>query len=177
MKLRQVAVLGVLVVLACGVAIAAAADLAAQEKALQELLVAKLGGDAGTIRVTLVKNKAILTGAVKQRAVQELSTEVALSVAGVTKVDNQVTSEGEGKIFSGKVKQEAADADLESTVNKAVKAEIGSHIKAIEVEACNGWVSLRGTSPDAARRDLALSSAAKVEGVKKVIDLLVVEAK
>jgi hypothetical protein len=38
-------------------------------------------------------------------------------------------------------------------------------------------VSPRGTAPDGARRDLALKTTAKVEGVTKVIDLLVVSAK
>jgi hyperosmotically inducible periplasmic protein len=176
-SIRHMAVLVALSVLVCGVAMAAPADVASQEQALQKLLVDKLGDDAAAIRVTLVKGKAILTGEVKERAVQELCEEVARFAKGVTKVDNQVTGGGAAKIFGGKVKQEAADADLESSVNKAVKAEIGDHIKTIEFEACSGWVSLRGTSPDQARKDLALATAAKVEGVKKVIDLLRIAAK
>jgi osmotically-inducible protein OsmY len=176
MNVRQVAVLGVVVVMACGMAAVAAAEVAAQEQSIQKLLVAKLGDDAATIRVTLVKSKAILTGDVKQRSVQELAEEVALSVAAVTKVDNQVTSADGGSLGKGKLREEAADGSLEAAVQKALKGEIGSHTKTIEIEACDGWVSLRGTSPDAARRDLALSTSAKVDGVKKVIDLLVVKA-
>jgi hyperosmotically inducible periplasmic protein len=175
MNARGWLVLAVVAVLVAGAA--AAADTAAQEQAIGKLLVAKLGDDAATIRVTLVKGKAILTGEVKQRAVKELAEEVALSAAGVKKVDNQLSSEGGGSLGKGKIREEAADAELESAVQKALKAEIGSHTKTIEIEACDYWVSLRGTSPDAARRDLSLATAAKVEDVKKVIDLLVVTAK
>jgi osmotically-inducible protein OsmY len=172
-----VAGLLVMAVVALGAVYAAAADVAAQQQAVEKLLVAKLGDDAGTIRVTLVKGKAILTGAVKGRAVKELAEEVALSAAGVKKVDNQISSESTGTIGKGKFREEAADAELESDVQKALKAEIGSHTKTIEIEACGGWVSLRGSTPDAARREITLKTTAKVDGVKKVIDLLVLSAK
>jgi hyperosmotically inducible periplasmic protein len=175
----QVVVAGVVLLATVGLGAgrAAAEDVAAQEKAISTLLVAKLGEDAAAIRVTLVKGKAILTGEVKKRAVRDLAEEVVLTAAGVKKVDNQVSSASAGTIGKGKLREEAADADLETTVHKALKAEIGSHTKTIEIEACDGWVSLRGTAPDAARRDLALKTAAKVEGVAKVIDLIVVSAK
>ena len=169
--------LAALTVIAVGASCAGAADVADQEKAVAKLLVAKLGDDAETIRVTLVKGKAILTGEVKTRAVKELAKEVALAAAGVEKVDNQVSSESTGALGKGKIREEAADAELEAGVQKALKAEIGAHTKTIEIEACDSWVSLRGTAPDKARRELALATAAKVEGVAKVIDLIVVSAK
>jgi osmotically-inducible protein OsmY len=156
---------------------AMAEDVRAKETAIEKVLVAKLGDDAAAIRVTLVRDKAILTGDVKQRAVEELSEEVALSVPGVEKVDSEVSSESTAKIGKGKLVQEADDAELEASVQKALKSEIGKHTKTIEIEACDGWVSLRGTSPDTARHDISLATAAKVEGVKKVIDLLVVRTK
>jgi osmotically-inducible protein OsmY len=160
-----------------GIAAAAAVDPAAQEKSIAKLLVAKLGDDAAAVRVTWVKGTVTLTGAVRTRAVKELAKEVALTAAGVKKVDNQVSSESNTALGKGKLFEEAGDAELETDVKKALKAEIGSHAKAIEVEACDGWVSLRGTAPDKARRDIALATAAKVKGVVKVIDLLVVPPK
>jgi hyperosmotically inducible periplasmic protein len=177
MNVRRVCVVVVLTLLACAAAVAAQTDTAAQERAIQSLLVDKLGDDAAAIRVTLVKGKAILTGEVKQRQVQELCEEVAQFAKGVTKVDNQVTTGSAAKLGQGKIIEEAGDADLESSVNRALKAEIGKHTKTIEIEASGGWVSLRGTSPDAARKEITLATAAKVEGVKKVIDLLRVETK
>jgi hyperosmotically inducible protein len=174
MRARHPAALGVVVVLALSAGSVLAADPAAQEKAIQDLIVAKLGDDAASIRVTLVGSKAILTGAVKERPVQELAEEVALSVAGVKKVDNQVESSSGGTLGKGLLREEAADGKLEAGVQKALKGEIGSHTKTIEIEACDGWVSLRGTSPDKARKEIALTTAAKVDGVKKVIDLLTV---
>ena len=40
------------------------------------------------------------------------------------------------------------------------------------LEATDGVVSLRGTVPDANRKKLALDTAGKTEGVKRVIDLI-----
>jgi osmotically-inducible protein OsmY len=167
-------VLAVMAAAVAGTGAAAGVDPAAQEKTIAKLLVAKLGDDAGSIRVTWVKGTVTLTGAVRTRAVKELAKEVALTAAGVKKVDNQVSSESTTAFGKGKLREEAVDAELETDVKKALKAEVGSHAKTIEVEACDGWVSLRGPVPDAARRDIALKTAAQVKGVVKVVDLVTV---
>jgi osmotically-inducible protein OsmY len=150
----------------------AADDPRKREAALGALLVEKLGEDAAAIRVTLTGDKAILTGEVETRAVQELSEEVALAFDGVASVDNQVTSRHDPKLGKGLLTSEAGDSELETTVKMRLRAEIGSHAERIEVEAVAGWVSLRGVAPEKARRDIALATAAGTRGVTKVIDLL-----
>ena len=49
------------------------------------------------IQVTMDRTTAILTGEVESKIVQELATEVALSVEGVAKVDNRLHVVGEKK--------------------------------------------------------------------------------
>ena len=147
-------------------------DTRKREAALGALLVEKLGEDAATIRVTLTGNKAILTGEVEERAVQEIAEEVALFFDGVASVDNQVTSRHDPKLGKGLLGNEAGDSELEATVKMRLRAEIGIHAEKIEVEVVAGWVSLRGVAPEKARRDIAIATAAGTKGVTKVIDLL-----
>lgn len=143
-------------------------------KAVQAALVEKLGGDAGNIQVAFYDGKAVLSGKVTEDWTQELAKEVALYVAGVTKVENQVEAAKERKIGTGKMAAETVDAGLEADVKNALSKEIGTHSGDVEIETCDGVVSLRGKLPDAARHELAMKTAAGVKGVKKVIDLLTV---
>ncbi len=145
-----------------------------REAQLRRLMVDKLGADAEGIRVTLVDDKAILTGTVQERATQELAKEVALTFTGVGKVDNQLEAATDDTVVSGQLANEAEDAKLEIEVKRAVSGELGQHAKEVEVEVTDGAVSLRGQVPDQARLDLALEAAAKVEGVRTVVNLLTV---
>jgi osmotically-inducible protein OsmY len=167
-------VVAVAVLAAAGAVLPACAqdDLKKQEAALGALLVEKLGKEAAPIRVMISGGKAILMGEVESRAVQELAEEVALVAEGVTSVDNQVTARRDPKLGKGLLANEAGDSELETTVKMRLRAEIGSHAEKIEVEAVEGWVSLRGVAPEKARLDIALATAAGTKGVKKVIDLL-----
>jgi hyperosmotically inducible protein len=71
-----------------------------------------------------------------------------------------------------KVEREVADAVLEGKVKTGLLEELGKVAFDIEVEATDGVVSLSGTVPDAARRDLAVKIARKTSGVKELHDLL-----
>ena len=165
--------------LAAGLARAQPTDAeknAKTEKTIAALLVDKLGKDAEPIKVSAIGDKVTLTGQVTQKSTQEIAQEVALSVEGVDKVDNQVKVKDEKGLFHGKAKKEAADSKLENAVEKKVKAEIGAHYKTISIECTEGFCSIRGSVPDQARKDLALKTAASVEGVKKVVDLLKIKS-
>lgn len=142
------------------------------EKAIAAALVDKLGDDAKTIKVAFFDGKAVLSGKVTEDATQELAKEVALYVAGVTKVENEVEAAKERKFGTGKVAAETEDSSLESEVKNALHKEIGTHSSGVEIETCNGVVSIRGTVPDKARHELAVAAAKKVPGVKKVVDLI-----
>ena len=148
-----------------------AKSVADKEAAIAKLLVEKLGPDAAPIKVAIVGEKTTLTGQVELRATQELADEV-LKYAGVKKIDNQVKAKNEKGLFSGKTGQEAGDTKIEKAVRSKVKGEVGTYYKEVRIECTGSSCSVRGTLPDQARKDLALKSAASVEGVKNVIDLL-----
>jgi hyperosmotically inducible protein len=65
-----------------------------------------------------------------------------------------------------------ADALLETKVKVRLLEQLGKVAFDIEVEATDGVVSLSGTVPDAARRDLAGKIAKGTGGVKELHDLL-----
>jgi osmotically-inducible protein OsmY len=121
-----------------------------------------------TIKVAVVEKKVILVGEVAGRDTQELATEVAKSVPGVTKVDNQVKAKTEKGISVGKVEDEAADQKLEYAIESALKKELGKYAKKLEVENVAGTVSVRGSVPDDARLKIARDTVKAVPGVKKV---------
>ena len=151
---------------------AVAATNTEMEAAIAKALVEKLGSDASTIRVAYYDGKATLSGRVAELATKELAKEVALYVPGVTKVENEVESTQRREVGGGKMVDETQDANLEAAVKRAVHDEIGEHSGKVEVEACEGAVSIRGTVPDATRVGLAVAAAQKVPGVSKVVNLL-----
>ncbi len=172
---RILLVVSVALLLCAGMAVAqgAAEQQAAKEKQIASLCVEKLGKDAETIRVTVVGNKAILTGEVAAKSTEELAKEVALSVHGIEKVDNQIKAKAAKKLFSGGVSQDAEDAKLEKEAHDRLKDQVGKDFaKAIEVEASEAIVSLRGKVPDQTRKDQAVKAVQEMKGVKKVVDLI-----
>ena len=147
-----------------------------KEIEIRDALLEKVGNDAVGIRVTVDRKKAILTGKVPTRAAQELSEEVARSIAGIKTVDNRlqvVTPSGEPG--SQDVGEELSDAKLETKVKRHLYSELGKRARKIEVEVTDGVVSLRGEVPDESRKQIALDTARKTAGVKEVIDLLRVD--
>lgn len=148
-----------------------AKTVADKEAAIAKLLVEKLGKDAEPIKVAIVGDKTTLTGQVTLRATQELADEV-LKYAGVEKIDNQIKSTNEKSLLEGKTEMEVADTKLESAVRSKVKGEVGTYYKEVRIECTGSTCSVRGTLPDQARKDLALKTAAGVDGVKNVVDLL-----
>jgi osmotically-inducible protein OsmY len=186
MKDHAIAAALVALVLTAGAAHAAAQQQKASEEdptyakelEIRDLLLEKGGESALGIRVTVDGAKAILTGDVPGRPAQELAEEVALSVDGIKSVDNRlrITPPSGAAAPTQSLAQEVADAKLEAKVKRHIHDEIGKWSKEIGVEAVEGVVSLRGTLPDANRKQLALDAAVKTKGVRRVIDLIKVKA-
>ena len=175
MKLRNPLVL--LTLGAALVAVPALAQTVPSDDVIKQKLVDKLGDDAKAIKVAVVEKKVVLVGEVQGRDTQELATEVALSVPGVKKVDNQVKAKDEKSLGVAKVEDEAADQKVEMRVESALKKELGGHAKGLETECTAGTVSVRGTVPDETRLALARNAVKAVPGVKKFVDLLEVAKK
>ncbi len=148
---------------------------------VQLALLEKLGQDALGVTVDAKRGRVRLFGAVDKRSTQELAEEVAEAVPGVQSVDNHLSareaspeSTAVGKAV-GHAEREVDDAVLEMRVGRNLLEEIGRYALDLEVEATEGVVSLRGSLPDPERKTLALRTAEKTPGVKKVVDLLEVQ--
>lgn len=151
---------------------AAAAAPLALDAQISAKLVEAFGDDAKTINITLVDGKVTLTGKVNERSTQELAEQVALYFPDVKDVDNQLAAVEDRGLGKGQLKDEAADAVVESAAKGALAKEIGEHAKDVKVEVAAGVVALSGTVPDAARHQLATEAVSKVKDVTKVVDLL-----
>jgi osmotically-inducible protein OsmY len=162
--------LAALATLASGRALTAA-ELTMEQK-IQSALVEKLGADAKTISVAFSDGKAVLSGKVAEDSTQEIAKEVALWVPGVTGVDSKIEAANERMVGGGKLIAEQKDLGTESGVKDVLRREVGKLAGGLEVEACNGVVSVRGNVPDKASHEQVLGLASKVVDVKKVVDLL-----
>jgi osmotically-inducible protein OsmY len=138
---------------------------------VKAILIEKLGADALAISVSVSGKTATLTGEVTKSPSQGLAEEVALSVAGIRKVDNRITVK---HAASGVAASEASvnNVALEMKVKTILLTEIGANALKIEVEAVDGVVSLRGRLDNLDTSKAAVKKTQAIKGVKKVVDLL-----
>ncbi|HSN41406.1 MAG TPA: BON domain-containing protein [Burkholderiales bacterium] len=111
------------------------------------------------------------------------NTDRAAEKAGQETNQNQVAGTAEQKFEQAKetISEKAAatgqaieDTALTAKVKAALIAEPGLNALAIDITTKGGVVSLFGTADTAANRDKAVQVASKVEGVKSVVDKLVI---
>ncbi len=139
--------------------------------AIQAKLINKLGTDALGITAHFSGETATLTGEVTKKSSQKMAESVALSVAGVKKVDNQVTEANPAKPIAN-AEANVKDALLLTEVKTILLTDIGIDALKIDVDVTNGVVSLRGKLGDAKVNDEAMKKTRSIKGVKKVINLL-----
>jgi len=162
-----------LTVAATSVATASPDDSRRREVEVEAALVAYLGDDARSIRAVVIEGHVLLVGTVHERVTQELSKEVALSLAGVERATSRVVALNDPTLLDGKAMVEGKDAELEIKVKRALSRDAGDAVaRALEVEAVDGVVCLRGSTADAAGHDRAIAVAANVPGVVRVLDLV-----
>ncbi len=148
------------------------------ETALRLAFLEHFKADGMRIDIDVSGGSVTLSGTVEHKATQELAEEVALSVHGVTSVDDNLeveppaTSQPPVAKAVGKAERETDDAILESRVKLKLIDNLGMKAFKVEVEAVDGTVSLRGTLPSDSLRDTAISTAKSTSGVKKVLDLI-----
>jgi len=152
---------------------------ARREGAVHIALLEKLGIDGLRVGVEVTGEQAKLTGEVHERETRELAKQVALSVDGVDKVDNEIelasAASPEDTAASravGEAQHDVADALLGTKVKLKLLDALGGDAFKIDVKASDGVVSLRGTVPSDTERDTAITTARNAQGVKKVVDLL-----
>jgi len=139
--------------------------------AVKTKLIQKLGVDALRINVAVTGETATLTGEVAKSESQGLAKQVALSVKGVKKVENNVTQKNaEGAV--GASEASVKNVALEMKVKGVLIGAFGANGMKVEVEVVDGVVSLRGKldSPDTAKA--IVTKTRSIKGVKKVVELL-----
>jgi osmotically-inducible protein OsmY len=147
------------------------------ERELESALVHVLGEDARSIRVALVDDgrRAILSGEVRERTTREIAGEVVLAAHEIRRISNRVKATRSPSILEGKLYLEGRDAELEIRVKLALLREGRPLARALEVEAVEGTISLRGAVLDRDERERALRAAAGVPGVTRLVDLVQVD--
>ncbi|MFO7705512.1 MAG: BON domain-containing protein [Halopseudomonas sp.] len=124
-----------------------------------------------SIDVEVKDGTAVLTGEVESDVDRDLAEQVALSVDGVQKVDNQLTvdanaerSERDDKSMSQRFDNATATASVKSKLLWNSNTE-GLDI---DVSTSNGVVTLEGTADSAEAKQLAEQLAANTDGVRNV---------
>lgn len=143
---------------------------------IRTAMVNSFGTDALGIDVGVENDIVVLEGEVAERSTQELAEQVAMSIDGISEVHNRLqlpSSESDtvGEALT-QVELETRDAYLETKVKGELTSNIGDESFDLEVEACDGVVSVRGELPDDERRDIALRTVENLSGVDRVIDLI-----
>ena len=89
-------------------------------------------------------------------------------VGGVKDVQNDITVNPRAKTFSG------GDFALAARVTATLAAQIGINAANLRASAEDGVVTLSGHVPSASIKETALETVRKVDGVKRVVDKIVV---
>jgi osmotically-inducible protein OsmY len=128
---------------------------------------------------------AYLTGTVESDIDRDLAGEIAKSIKGIDKVDNQLLVD-KAKARSGGNKDVAMENESfrQSVMNATVTARVKSKLllnsntsgMAIDVDSEDGMVILTGQVSSRQEKELAVLIAGNTEGVKSVKDHLMVEA-
>ncbi len=147
------------------------------ELEVRTALLTKIGLEAGDIGVRAVGDRIYLVGTAPDRGISGTAEDVAASVEGVRRVKNQIKIEPQPKgtrleRASARVDQVVNDDVLQLKIKTRLVTDLGRSGFGIDVESHDMIVNLSGRVPDAARHQLALQVAGKVEGVKRVVDLL-----
>lgn len=125
---------------------------------------------ANDLKVSVQNGKAILKGKVDEKITKELASEIALGVAGITDVDNQIVVEANylpkasGDGFGAKIDDASISAAIRSKLqwNKDVDS-VGT-----TVSTKSGRVTLTGNADTQAAKDIANRLALNTRGVISV---------
>lgn len=137
------------------------------------------------IGVKVEHGDARLTGTVENQVDRDLAEQIALSIEGVDKVDNQLTVNADALPADADTPQTAAeptlaqrldDATLTATVKSRLLWNAASEALDIEVDSHNGVVTLKGHVQQAEAKDMAGNVAASTEGVKSLNNLITLSA-
>lgn len=157
--------------------------LADHEEESSQLQDAWLDGKIGTvvlfnkhlnpldIETDVVNGRAIITGRVDSVIHRELMTELALSVEGIEKVDNQLIVSGHSDNDS-KIKSALIDASITTAISTKLLLNTAVNSFGIEIDTSNQTVVIEGTVDSALEKDLVGQIAFNTSNVDDVINKL-----
>lgn len=132
------------------------------------------------IDVDVMAGKATLTGRVDEDVTKDLAHQIALGVAGIDSVDNQIevqadleraTPDGDNRSFGAVVD--------DATITAAVKSKLlwSRHTDGLKTDVTteNGVVTLTGTADSSEAKELANMLAENTNGVQSVHNELTIE--
>ncbi len=174
--------LAVTLMVVCGLAVASAAlssltvDDAMKHVKIRSVLLEHFGTDALGIKIDVNGGNVVLSGSVDKPSTQELAKQAALSVGGVTAVENRIAVHGapltRATQAAERTENKLENALLEAKVKGRLLEQVGENALKIEVEATDGVVSLRGEVPTENIRATALDTVKHTGGVKRVENFL-----
>lgn len=124
-----------------------------------------------TIDVDVENGTAVLTGKVESDVDRDLAEEVALSVDGVERVDNQLTVDRDAERTERSdtsMSQRFDNATTTATVKSKLLWNSNTEGLDINVTTSNGVVTLEGTAQSEEAKELAERLAANTDGVRNV---------
>ncbi|MCG8672805.1 MAG: BON domain-containing protein [Pseudomonadales bacterium] len=127
--------------------------------------------ESRSIHVSVDADTAVLTGEVNSAVKKSLAQEIALSVDGIKKVNNQlnvIANQNNEIINSKAIIQDKADVVLTSKINQRLLTHKHLRSAVINVHSKKGMVELSGKTPSESVKDLAYYLAKNVNGVKSV---------
>jgi osmotically-inducible protein OsmY len=152
----------------------------ALEVEVRQALQARLGDDSLGVDVRAMGGTVLLGGTVNERATAELAEEVAHSVPGIVRVENEIQlaesnhSEERAGVAMTQIERETErelrDAALATRVRFALVDRLGSDGLRIGIDVADGTVTLHfAGSFEAGSRAEARATVARVSGVRRVI--------
>lgn len=133
-------------------------------------------------KVTVDGQQAVLEGTVEENVDKDLAEQIALSVEGITKVDNRIVVDSKATGREHKPGQrDFGEAVEDATITAGVKSKLlwndNTDGLDIKVETRGGVVTLTGVADTDASKDLAGYLAANTGGVRDVDNRLTVSGK
>lgn len=133
---------------------------------------------ANNLSVSVQNNKATLTGIVEEDVSKELATEIALGVAGIKEVDNQILVQADYSPAKPSADRSYGEVVDDAIITSAVKSKLAWNkntdgLNAM-VDTKFGRVLLRGTADSQASKELAGRLALNTRGVASVDNQLAV---
>jgi hyperosmotically inducible protein len=124
------------------------------------------------VSVTIDQGAVTLSGRVGSAAEKTRAVAAARSVRGVKSVDDAQLTVG---VVGPSVAQSVDDAGLAAKVEGAMVAQAGVNVSGVGVKTKAGVVTLTGHVPTAAVKSTMVEAAKKADGVRNVIDQIVVK--